>query len=177
MPHSVSDLSPEEYGTFYRGYLDLVPRGYDLRQALTESGRDLANYLRTLPPERADYRYAPGKWTVREALQHVCDTERIFSVRALRLGRHDPTPQPGFDQDVYAATVSVTDRALSDLVEELDVLRRGTLALAAGLRPADLQFTGTVSGYPMSCRAMLFIAAGHTYHHLKVYRERYTGPS
>ena len=173
MPMTVSDLAPDEYAAFYRGYLDLVPEGQDLRQALAESGQALVEHLRNVPAARADFRYAPGKWTVREALQHVIDTERIFSVRALRLGRHDPTPLPGFDQDDYAANASVADRPLSELVEELWLLRRGTLALHSGLQATDLAFTGTVSGGPMSCRAMLFIAAGHTYHHLRVYRERY----
>lgn len=173
MSPTVSDLREEEYGAFYRGYLDLVPAGYHLEQALTESGKALVDYLRTLPPDRAAYRYAPGKWSVGEALQHVIDTERIFSVRALRLGRHDATAQPGFDQEDYAAAATVQHRSLADLTEELALLRRATVALLAGLRAEDLAFTGSVSGGPMSCRAMLFIAAGHTYHHLRVYRERY----
>ena len=170
---TVSDLSASEYPPFYAGYVGLVPAGITLRSALDDSGALLTEYLNELPEDREDYAYAPGKWTNKQTLQHLIDTERVMAYRALRTGRHDPTPLPGFDQDDFVAHANLTQREFSRMVAEFETVRRTTVSLFNGFAEEDLRFLGTVSGGPMSCRALGFIICGHTYHHVNIFRERY----
>ena len=166
-------LEPDEYGSFYRHYLSLVPPDITLRTALDDSEDQLVDYLSEVTPEQEDYAYAEDKWTVKQALQHLIDSERIFAYRALRLGRHDAAPLVGFEQNDYVAAVDLNGRLFGKMVQEFRAVRQTTLALFAGLSERDLAFRGTVSGHPMTCRAMGFILCGHTYHHHNLYRERY----
>ncbi len=170
---TIHDLHPTEYGPFYANYLKMVPEGMSLTAALEESAGLVSDYLLTLPADRENFAYAPGKWTIKQSLQHLIDTDRIFAYRALRLGRRDATPLPGFDQDDYAATARVELRDFQDMRTEFESLRRTTVSLFRGFSGEELAFIGTASGHPMSCRAMGMIMAGHTYHHHKVFLERY----
>ncbi|WP_116127368.1 DinB family protein [Lewinella sp. IMCC34183] len=170
---TAADLTPDEYATFYHGYVSLVPPAITLRSALDDSAAGLSEYLNELADGREEYAYAPGKWTIKQAVQHLIDTERIMAARALRLGRHDATPLPGFDQDSYAAVADLRHREFPRMVAELETIRKTTVSLFNGFTDEDLRFRGTVSGGPMSCRALGFIICGHGYHHLNVFRERY----
>ena len=171
---TVTELSATEYGAFYAPYLKLVPDDLELPDALRQSAELLTGYLGTVDERRTHYAYAPGKWTVAQSLQHIIDTDRIFSYRALCLARGEATPLPGFDQDQYADRAVVADRDLEGLVEEFTLLRDSVVLLFDTLRADQLALGGTVSGNPMTCRAMGFIMAGHTYHHDKIFRERYS---
>ena len=171
---TVTDLSGGEYGAFYQNYLSLVPDHLTLPKALQESADRLTNYLNTVTEPRTHYAYAPGKWTVAQSLQHVIDTDRIFTYRALCLARGEAAPLPGFDQDAYADRSVVADRNLKGMIEEFTLLRSSVILMFDALRPDDLVGAGTVYGNPMTCRAMGFIMAGHTYHHDKIFRERYS---
>ncbi|NJB85816.1 hypothetical protein GGR26_001561 [Lewinella marina] len=175
---TVTDLSASEYAPFYAGYVDLVPPGITLRTALDDSAAGLAEYLNEVSEGGEDYSYAPGKWTIKQTLQHIIDSERVFAYRALRLGRHDATPLPGFEQDDYVAWADLSRREFRRMITEFEMIRKTTIALYNGFGEEDLKFQGTVSGGtvsggPMSCRALGFIICGHTYHHLKLFRERY----
>jgi hypothetical protein len=170
---TVADLDPAEYAPFYANYILQVPAGLDPVRALADSGSQLTDHLNKLNPVDHDYAYAPGKWTVREALQHVIDTERIFGYRILRLGRRDGTPLPGFEQNDYADRARVDHRPVAGMIEEFALLRRGTRLLVESLSDGDLTFVGTASGAAISTRAMAYIAAGHVYHHVALYRSRY----
>ena len=168
------DLAADEVPVFYRRYVDLVPAGLGLDAALEQSAERLRDYLSTVPAARADYAYAAGKWTIKECLQHLTDSERIFAARALRIGRGDATPLPGFDQDAYAATYAgLPHRTLTDLAAEFTTVRRATRELFAGLPAPAWAHRGTASDQSVTARAIGFITAGHCYHHLKLYRERY----
>ncbi len=175
MPIKVTDLLSEEYAPFYATYVNAVPPELPLSGAFDDSLARLLNWLGALPAARHHYAYGPGKWTVAQALQHIIDTERIFAYRALRIGRGDKTPLPGFDQDAYAKTAGGKP-AFDPMLDELRAVRTGTKALFASLSPKALLEIGTASGAPMSTRAMGFIIAGHMYHHIAVYAERY-GPT
>ncbi len=168
----VSELSPAEYNDYYAGYIAKVPSP-DLEDALRRSGEQLVDYLRTIPHDRIDYAYEPGKWTVKECLQHVIDTERIFAARALRIGRGDTIDMPGFDQDRHMDTAEVELRAWTDMIEEFAVLRRANRFLFASLSSVDLARVGSMSGGKTSCRAIGYIMSGHVMHHVFLYRERY----
>ena len=179
---TTAELDAGEYAAFYANYVRQVPAGFNATTALRDSRNQLLDLLERMPADKYDYAYAPGKWTVRQSLQHIIDTERIFSTRLLRLGRGDATPQAGFEQDDYArAAGDCTEREWEDMVEEFRLLRNATLLLVNSIAPAsapnERRRVGTVSGSTMSYRALCFITAGHVYHHVSLYRERYLGGS
>jgi hypothetical protein len=121
------------------------------------------------------FRYAPGKWSVSEVLMHILDTERIFQYRALRLGRKDDTPLPGFDQDGYVPESCADGRTLKDLISEYRVIRESSLLLFKSLPSDRLLFKGNASGQDISLGALGFIMCGHQKHHRNILRERYLG--
>lgn len=167
-----TDLTTAEYAPYYAGYVGLTA-GRDLPEALNESAVQLVAYLEEAGEARRDHAYAPGKWTVGQCLQHVIDSERVFAYRALRIGRGDKTPLPGFDQDEFAAVARVDHRTLAELTEAFRTVRQATVQLFAGFTAADLERMGTMSGGPASVRALGFIIAGHAFHHERLYREKY----
>jgi hypothetical protein len=126
-----------------------------------------------LSEEQAGARYEPGKWSVKELVGHVVDTERIFAYRALRFARGDRTPIPGFEQDPYVAGGNFDARTLRDLADEFACVRRATVALLRHLGEDAWRRTGTASDNEVSVRALAHIIAGHELHHLNVLRERY----
>jgi DinB superfamily len=117
--------------------------------------------------------YAEGKWTVNDILQHLIDTERIMSYRALRIGRNDKTPLPGFEEELFAANTVANSRTLDDLLEEFKLVRQSSVALFKSLTPAMLQREGIASHQPITALALGFVLVGHPIHHLRVLRERY----
>lgn len=161
-----------EYPAFYAGYIAGVPDG-NLLEALRRQGRDTAAFLASVPPGRHDHAYAPGKWTLKEVVQHMADAERIFSYRALRFARGDETPLPGFDEQVYAPASGAGSRTLADLAAELAAIRTATLALLEHLPAEAPARRGISNGNPISVRALAWIIAGHERHHLRILRERY----
>jgi uncharacterized damage-inducible protein DinB len=152
-----------------------VPAG-DVLAHLEKQGRATVAALRALTPAQAGSRYAPGKWSVAEVLGHVIDAERIFAYRALRIGRGDETPLPGFDQDRYAPAGAFDRRAPAEIVEEFESVRRATLTLLRGLPEAAWRRRGTASDQPVTVRALAYILAGHELHHLGVLRSKYGLP-
>jgi hypothetical protein len=129
--------------------------------------------LRTLSELQAGHCYAPGKWTVREIIGHLSDSERILSYRLLCIARGETAALPGFDEQAYAARSNADHRTLGDLVTELALLRRTTLALVRSLDDEMLTARGTVNNWTLSVRALAFIIAGHFHHHANVLAERY----
>jgi hypothetical protein len=165
-----------EYAPFYEGYVSRVPEG-DVVEMLARQCGEASAFLRAVPPEKGDYRYAPGKWTVKEVVGHVSDAERIFAYRVLRIGRGDQTPLPGFDENAYAEVAGPGFRArtMESLVGDWEDARRATLSLMHSLDEEAFARVGTASGAPVSVRALAYILFGHMDHHLAVIRERYLG--
>ena len=169
-----SALAPTEYADYYAGYLSAVPEDLQLATVLEESVGELTEWLKHVNSREGElYAYAPGKWTVVQSLQHIIDTERIFSYRALCFARGESQPLPGFDQNEYAAVAGPDNRPLSDLFEELELVRASTRYLFKGMTDEELLKTGSMSGYVHSVRAIGFIIAGHSYHHARIYRDFY----
>jgi len=164
--------APGEYAPYYGRYIDLVP-GEDPLHALREGAEETRRLLEPLPESRGDARYAEGKWSVKEVLSHVADTERVFAYRALRFARRDETPLPGFDQDVWVAGLSTSGRTLRSFREELRAVRGASLALFGNLDAEAWDRTGTANDVRMSVRAAAFVIAGHEIHHRNILRERY----
>jgi uncharacterized damage-inducible protein DinB len=166
--------APTEYAPYYGRYIDLVP-GDDLIRALREGGEATRRLVEPVPESRGDYRYAPGKWSLKEVLAHVADGERVFAYRALRFARRDETPLPGFDQDRWIADGEFDARSLPSLLEELRTVRAATLALFESFDEAAWDRSGTANDVRMSVRSLGFVIAGHEIHHQNVLRERYQG--
>jgi hypothetical protein len=166
----------DEYAPFYHTYVSLVPAG-DLLALLEDQRRETASLLAGLSEEAALHRYEPGKWSVKEVVGHVADTERVMLYRALRAARGDRTPLPGFDENAYVAAAGFDARPLGDLLAELGVVREATLRFLRGLPPQAWTRRVEANGHEVSVRALACIVAGHELHHLRLLRGRYLGPS
>jgi hypothetical protein len=157
---------------YYFTYIDQVAEG-DVLATLAGGVAETRRLLAGLDPEQEHHRYEPGKWSIREVIGHVVDAERVFGYRAFHVARGDASPLPGMDQDDYAATCGADRRPLAELLDELDLLRRGHLALFLGLDTEAWERTGTASGHAFRARALPFILAGHEIHHRRILAERY----
>ena len=163
-----------EHLAYYSKYVDRVPDG-DLLQMLHAQVDETLALVRGLPEEHGGHRYAPGKWSIREVLGHVIDTERIFAYRALRIARGDATPMEGFDENAYADASDADARTLAALAEELEHVRLANIAFFRGLKGEALTRRGTANGAEVTVRALAWILAGHELHHRGLLRERYLG--
>ncbi|HEX8498952.1 MAG TPA: DinB family protein [Pyrinomonadaceae bacterium] len=161
-----------EYAAYYEKYVSKVPDA-DLTGTLERQAAETLALLRSLPEERGAHRYAPGKWSVRQLVGHMNDTERIFSYRALAIARGDRAALPGMDQEEYMAGVDFDSRTLADLADEFEAVRAATLHLLRHLSPEAWARRGTASDNEVTVRALGYIIAGHEAHHVGVLRERY----
>jgi len=163
----------DEYNPYYSTYIKLVPDSdMGIAGMLADQHHDTIDILRKAK-SKGDHAYAPGKWTVKEVVGHINDSERVFAYRALRFARGDSTELPGFDQDVFMAGSNFNARTMDDLLEEMWSVRAATLSLAKNLPESAMSKRGTASGNPVTVRALLYIIAGHELHHLGILRERY----
>jgi len=163
---------PSEYAPYYERYISKVPPG-DLVKLLEDQRRETQRLLAGVSDETAMHRYAPGKWSVKEVVGHVTDTERVFCYRALRFARADDQPLEGFDEKAWVPAGRFDARSLDDLAAELDTVRRATIALFRGLDAEALARRGTANNNPVTVRALAWIIAGHERHHVAILRERY----
>lgn len=167
------DIKEAEHHPYYGQYIDQVPEGLTLLDALTQGMDFTTTFYKTLSEESLLLRYEEGKWTPKEVLLHLIDTERIFSYRALRFGRFDTTALAGFEQDDYVASSNANGRSIDSLIEEYESVRRASIALYTNLSVASITAIGEASGSPLSAAAAGFIIAGHERHHIRIIKERY----
>ncbi len=175
MPPSQARAVPpanDEYATPYAGYVARVPSGDIVTTIRTQLPATLS-LLRAVEPARTLTAYAPGKWSIRDIVQHMADTERVMSYRALRIARSDPTPLPGFDENAYAPAAGAGARSMESLLAEFETVRASTVALLDGFPSEAWERRGTASGTPVTVRALAWIIAGHERHHVAIIRERY----
>lgn len=165
-----SDL--KEMPKYFDRYIDLV-EDIDLFEALQKYGAPFLEIEKSNFEKLGDRVYAPGKWTIKDLLQHMIDAERVFAYRALRFSRNDKTELPGFDEDHYAANVSTKNRTVVDILEEFKTVRTSTIQLFKGLDAVAMQREGVASGNKMSVLAIGFTMCGHPIHHMNVIKERY----
>ncbi|KLT64566.1 DinB family protein [Pedobacter sp. BMA] len=161
---------PNEYPIWGETYISKVDR--EIFEILTEQ-------ITTLPAlfernaEKADYAYAEGKWTLKEMLGHIIDTERVFAYRITCFARNEAQPLPGFDEDAYVLNARFATRDLKDLIEEFASLRKANLFLFRSLNEDELNRKGIASGREINVKSILFIAAGHVIHHVGILKDRY----
>ena len=165
---------PSEYFEYYDTYIRRVP-DRDVLSVLQENLEATLALLGTVPVELEEYRYTPGKWSIREVIGHVIDAERVFAYRALHFARRDPAGLPSMDEGEYARASNAGRRPLQDLADEFEAVRRSSILLFRGLDEEMFVLRGTASGYEFSVRSLPYIIAGHEIHHRSVLVERYLG--
>lgn len=170
---TIARPAPDEYNPFYGGYIAAVPDTADLLALLAAQGADTVALLRALPESRGSHRYAPGKWSIKEVVGHVVDTERVMSYRALRVARADRTPLAGFEQDDWVRASNAERRRMADLLDELQLVRASTVALFRGMDDAAFTRRGVANAGEVTTRALAWIITGHERHHVRILRERY----
>ena len=160
-----------EFAPFYAGYIGKVPDsgpGPMMKDQIGELEK-----LRLLPEDRANHAYAAGKWTVKELIGHLSDAERVFSYRLTRIARGDKTPLSGFDENAWAKAAPHGKRTMADVIDEMIAVRRATLLLVDSLDESTVSNVGLANNNSVSARAICWIMAGHTQHHLDILREKY----
>jgi hypothetical protein len=170
-PLLLSRPETNEYGSYYGKYISLVPDG-DILITLERQLPDTVALL-SRPEADGDFRYAPGKWSVKESLGHLIDAERVFSYRALRFARNDQTPLAGFEQDDYVKYGPFAQCSLAGLVDEFTSVRKATLLLFRALDEAAWARRGVASNNPVTVRALAYMIAGHELHHRGILQEKY----
>lgn len=161
-----------EYGSWYAGYVTLVPEE-DVLPAMERQSSETQKLLASLDDARAAYRYADGKWSIKEVLGHLTDAERVFGYRALCISRGEQNPLPGFDENEYTRAGNFDAWRIGDLAELYALTRRSNIVLFRGLAAEAWERRGVASDNPVSVRALAYIIVGHERHHLKVLHERY----
>jgi uncharacterized damage-inducible protein DinB len=157
---------------FYKGYVENV-KDLDMMVALSQSSKVALALFRSIPENMGEYRYAEGKWSLKELFNHMMDAERIFAYRALRFSRNDKTPLPGFEENDYAPLANAHARTVEQLVSEMERLRATTIDLFSSFTPEMLKREGTASNTKLSVLHLGYIVAGHETHHRKIISERY----
>ncbi len=163
---------PPEYAESYANYVSKVP-GTDVLGVLESQRLQMLQLFAGRSERDGSFRYAPGKWTVKEVLGHVTDTERIYAYRALRFARADHTPLPGFEQDDFVKNGAFNERTLAGLAEEFALVRSASLALFRSFPEEAWARRGVASQKEVTVRALAFITAGHQIHHRLILEERY----
>lgn len=160
-----------EYAPYYGTYIGPIA-DQDITSLLVSQAHALDS-LRSLDDASALLRYAPDKWSVKEVIGHISDAERVFAYRMLRIARADATPLAGFDQQPYVEAAHFDKLPISKLVDSFRAARTSTLALMEELDDDAWPRMGVASGFPVSARALAYIIAGHTTHHIRILREKY----
>ena len=169
---NANQLNESEYNPYYRFYIEGLGN-VALIEVLNFSFDEFSTTIKKLSEEQLVYRYEEEKWTIKEIIQHLIDTERVMSYRALRFSRNDTTELQGFDENLYVDNCNANDRNIKDILDEYNHLRKASISLFKSLSDETLKVTGIANGSEMSVRALGFIIAGHQLHHLKVIKERY----
>ncbi len=170
----MSQLNENECHPYYKVYIDQVfSNGKTIVENLEDTVTTFLSTLSEIPVNKHEYRYANDKWSIKELIQHLIDSERVFSYRALRFARNDSTELSGFEQDDYVAVYEANSRDFHELLEELEMTRRSTVLLFKSFGEKELLRIGTASDNQMSVRALGYVIAGHLVHHYQVINERY----
>jgi len=167
-----NQLTNTEYAPFYASYIEKVD-DVDLVEELEISVHRLIRFVQNIPMDKFDFRYAEGKWTIKDILQHLIDAERIFSYRALRFARNDHSPLASFDENRYVEIAHANKRNIQELLSEIAVVRQSTLSLFKSFSEEEFLRIGIASNNAMSVRALGFVIIGHQNHHQKIFQERY----
>lgn len=168
----ITKPSASEYAPYYGKYVALVHED-DVIEALTNQLSETLELLRGITEEQSAFRYAPDKWSIKQVVGHICDTERIFAYRALCFARNEQAPLPGFEPDDYVAAANFDERTLHDLTDGFETIRRATINLFRHLNDEAWTRRGLASGNEFTVRALAYLTVGHERHHIEALRTRY----
>jgi hypothetical protein len=169
---TIARPEPGEFAPYYERYISLVA-GTDILGTLDAQRRQTLLLLSGRDDRDGEYRYAPGKWSAKEVLGHVCDTERVFAYRALRIARGDQTPLAGFEQDDYVKNGPFAKAPMEEIIEDYIAVRRASITLFRNLDEAAWVRRGVANNNEVSVRALAYIIAGHELHHRRILEEKY----
>jgi DinB superfamily len=164
--------APEQLTDYFARYINQVEET-NLLNALIDQHNSFVTFLKLIPANKETYRYAEGKWNIKEVIQHIIDTERVFAYRALSFSRKDAVVLPAFDQDAYVQNSNISERSMNDLIHELDMVRHSTICLFKSFSEEQLHLKGVASGKESTPLILGFAIAGHCTHHHKILLERY----
>ncbi|MEO8234534.1 MAG: DinB family protein [Flavobacterium sp.] len=168
----MKNILNSDYPAYFETYINHVQND-DCILAMEENLNDFIVFIENIPLEKYNYKYQENKWTIKDIVRHIIDTERIFAYRALRFSRFDRTPIPGFEENDYAANVDTAKIEMTDLLQEFILVRKSTIKLFESFSEVMLFAKGIASGNEMSVLAVGFIVSGHVIHHQNVIKERY----
>ncbi|MGD0990002.1 MAG: DinB family protein [Candidatus Sulfotelmatobacter sp.] len=169
---TIARPQPDEYVAYYGKYIALV-QGQDVLGELDRQRRDTMKLLCGKDEAEGEFRYSPEKWSAKEVVGHVCDTERVFAYRALRISRADATPMEGFEQDDYVRNGPFARVPLAEIIEDYIAVRRATITLLRNLDEAAWARRGVANKNEVTVRAIAYIIAGHELHHRQILQEKY----
>ena len=167
------DLKITEYNEYFSRYINKVTDNTDLSKGFEEDKNMVINFFSSIPKDKLEYRYQPEKWSIKEVLQHIIDTERIFMYRFLRIARNDKTALAGFDQNIYISPSQANSKSLEELIHEFTTTRLYSINLINSISESNLQNIGTASESQISARACAFVLLGHSIWHIEIIKERY----
>ena len=173
----IAKPSSDEYPAYASMYMKWLPDDGLILMHIKDQLEKTKKFVSRLSDEQLALRYAPGKWSIKETLVHIIDDERIYAYRALRIGRGDTTPLPGFEQDDYVPYSKADHRSLNSILKEYTTVRKATLSLFRNFAEQDLLRKGMANGNTVSVRALLYHIAGHELHHLHIIKDKYLGIS
>lgn len=161
-----------EYEPYYKRYIDMIPSD-NIIEVLENQIKDIEELIKYINEEKSYYRYAENKWSIKEILGHLIDTERVMTYRALRISRKDSNPLAKFDQNLFIKESNFDSIPLKLIAEELLLIRKSTILMFKGMTESMMLNRGILNGHDITARALAYIIAGHTFHHLQVIKERY----
>lgn len=167
------DLQPKEYNEYFARYIDKVSNETALISGFKEDKKMIINFFSSIPKEKLTFRYQPKKWTIKELLQHIIDTERIFMYRLLRIARKDTTALAGYDQDIYIEPSGANNKSIEELIHEFTLTRIHSINLISSISDENLMQLGTATNSTISARACAFILLGHSIWHIEVIKQKY----
>lgn len=168
----MKNIERSEYSDYFEYYINLNPND-TIIEGLENQLKATTDFFKNIPFEKLEYQYEAGKWTPKDILQHLIDTERVFSYRALRFARFDETPLPGYEENDFAASANANLRSIEELIEEYVIARKSTILLFKSFSDIMLESVGVASGASNSVRAIGYVITGHDIHHINVIKERY----
>ncbi|WP_282040995.1 DinB family protein [Winogradskyella flava] len=170
---TIKELVPTEFDPYYGRYINKLYQDISLRDSFIKGKEKVISFFKDLPETKYNFRYATGKWTCKEILQHLIDTERIFQYRCFRIARQDKTELAGFDQNIYVEPSTANTKTMDELIQEFVVVRDSSISLVNSLSDEDLKNVGNANGGNMSARAAAFTITGHEIWHMEIIIKRY----
>ncbi len=169
----ITDLDKNDCNEYYWRYIQKIPEHLEIRKGFEVGCATVIRFFNTIPQDKLSFRYASDKWSIKEVLQHLIDTERVFMYRCFRISRKDKTPLAGFDQNIYVEPSGAHDKSMDSLIEEFKTIRQSSISFINSVSDDHLEVIGNANGGHMSARSAAFTIIGHEIWHMDVIKEKY----